>query len=188
LPTNWYGAYYNPITHGSVGWGDRLTLTRAIARIDKQNVPDNPVINAIAGNEISYVLKPSLTTPIPASVTSNVIIKDYLPRDLDFVNGSANFPPTDVLNNPDGTQVITWDLGPRMPGQPIPEITFRVKIRPDAPNNSTSSNRAVIESPDDGSLESARTDKADVNIGNASAFRIFKRPVREFVLQTVTGL
>jgi uncharacterized repeat protein (TIGR01451 family) len=181
LPPDWSGAYYDPISHYAVSWGDRLTLTRAVARIDKQNVPNNPVVNAIAGGEVAFILKPSLTTPIPASVSSNVIVKDKLPGDLDYLVGSANFPPTSVVNNPDGTQLITWDLGPRLPGQPIPDITYKTRVRPDAPNNSTATNTVVIESPDDGSLESARTDKVDVNIGNAAAFRIFKEVDREVI-------
>jgi uncharacterized repeat protein (TIGR01451 family) len=183
IPTDWYAGYYQRDNNYYVGWGDRLTLTRAIARVDKQNVPNQPVVNAVAGTEVSFILKPSLTTPIPASVASNIIVKDSLPIDLDYVIGSANIPPTTVANNPDGSQTVTWDLGPRLPGQPIPDITYKARIRPDAANNSTSTNTVVIESPDDGSLESARTDKVDINVGNTAAFRIFKEVDRELINQ-----
>jgi hypothetical protein len=183
IPPGWYGGYYQRDTNVYIGWGDRLTLTRAMARIDKQNVPNQPVVNAIAGSEVSFVLKPTLTSPIPASMTSDVIVKDYLPADLDYVTGSANLPPTSVVNNPDGTQVLTWDLGPRLPGQPIPDITYKARVRPDATNNSTATNKVVIESPDEGSLESARTDTVAVNVGNTAAFRIFKEVDRELIEQ-----
>jgi uncharacterized repeat protein (TIGR01451 family) len=174
MPIDWYGGYYQRDLNYYVGWGDRLTLTRAVVRVDKQNVPNQPVVSAIAGATVSFVLKPSLTAPIPTAVSSTVILKDTLPPNLDYVVGSANLPPTSVVNNPDGSQGLTWDFGAHVPGQALPEITYQTIVRPDAPNNSTSTNIAVIDSPDDGSLVSARTDKVDVNIGNAAAFRIFK--------------
>jgi uncharacterized repeat protein (TIGR01451 family) len=174
MPTDWYGGYYQRDTHYYVSWGDRLTLTRAVARVDKQNVPNQPVVSAIAGGEVPFLLKPSLTAPVPTTIASNVVLKDTLPPNLDYVVGSANIAPTSVVNNPDGSQLLTWDLGSRVPGQSLPEISYKTTVRPDAANNSTSTNAVVIDSPDDASLESARTDKVDVNIGNAAAFRIFK--------------
>ncbi len=174
MPAGWRGGYYNPVTHAQAGWGDRLVLTRAQVRVDKQNVPNNPVVNAIAGDEVSFVLKPTITAPVPTIVQSNVILKDTLPINLDYVVGSANIPPTSIVDNPDGSQLLIWDLGPRVPGQVLSDITYKAKVRLDAANNSTSTNIAVIESPDDATPVATRTDKVDVNIGNAAAFQIFK--------------
>jgi uncharacterized repeat protein (TIGR01451 family) len=174
MPTDWYGGYYQRDINYYVGWGDRLTVTRAVVRVDKQNVPNQPVVNAIAGAEVPFVLKPSITAPVVTTIASDVILKDILPPNLDYVVGSANIPPTSVVNNPDGSQLLTWDFGARVPGQSLPDITYKTTVRPDAANNSTSTNTAIIDSPDDASLASARTDKVDVNIGNAAAFRIFK--------------
>ncbi len=174
MPTDWYGGYYQRDINYYVGWGDRLTLTRAVVRVDKQNVPNQAVVNAIAGAEVSFVLKPSITAPVPTNLASTVILNDTLPANLDYKIGSASVPPTTVVNNPDGTQLLTWDFGARIPGQALPEITYKTIVRPDAANNSTATNTVVINSPDDGSLESARTDSVAVTIGNSAAFRIFK--------------
>jgi uncharacterized repeat protein (TIGR01451 family) len=174
MPTDWYGGYYQRDINYYVGWGDRLTLTRAVVRVDKQNIPNQAVVNAIAGAEVPFILKPSITAPVPTSLASNVILKDTLPANLDYKAGSANIPPTTIVNNPDGTQLLTWNLGARVPGQPLPEITYKTVVRPDAANNSTATNTVVIDSPDDASLESARTDRVDVTIGNTAAFKIFK--------------
>jgi uncharacterized repeat protein (TIGR01451 family) len=174
MPTDWYGGYYQRDINYYVGWGDRLTLTRTIVRVDKQNVPNQPVVSAIAGAEVPFLLKPSITAPIPTTIASPVILTDLLPPNLDYVVGSANIAPTSIVNNPDGSQLLTWDLGLHVPGQPLPEISYKTTVRPDAANNSTSTNTAVIDSADDASLLSARTDKVDINIGNTAAFRIFK--------------
>jgi uncharacterized repeat protein (TIGR01451 family) len=174
MRAGWAGGYYNPTTHSNTGWGDRMTVMRAVVRVDKQNVPNQPVVNALAGAQVTFVLKPTITAPIPTVVTSPVILKDTLPPDLDYVVGSANVPPTSTINNPDGSQLLTWDFGPRVPGQPLPDITYKANVRLDSANNSTSTNIAVIESPDDLTQLSYRTDKVDVNIGNAASFQIFK--------------
>jgi uncharacterized repeat protein (TIGR01451 family) len=175
LPSGWSGGVYNPDTNDGVGWGDRLTLTRAIARIDRQNVPNNPTINAVAGNEVNFVLKSSLTVNGgDGSSTGNVTIVDVLPAYLDYVPGSANVLPTSIVTNGDGTKTITWDLGLRVVNQPIPDITYRATIRPDTPNNTTAITQSIISSPEDGSLLESRTDTTSLNVGNASAFVVFK--------------
>jgi hypothetical protein len=175
MPSGWRGAYYDADIHYYVGWGDRLTLTRAIVRVNKENVPNVEVKPALAGSRTSFVLKSTITSPInPAPVNPSVIVKDTLPAYLKYVAGSANFPPASIVNNTDGTTTITWDLGVRTPNQVIPDITFDADIRADAPNNASLINQAVIESPDDASLASARTDFVTLSIGNAAAFSIFK--------------
>jgi uncharacterized repeat protein (TIGR01451 family) len=181
MPAGWYAGYYQRDNHYYIGWGDRLFLTRVLTRIKKENVPNQPVVNAIAGSEVSFVLKPTLTAPVPASLPSDVLVKDFLPADLDYVVGSANLPPTSVVNNPDGTQVVIWDFGPRMPGQPLPEISYKAMVRPDAANNSTATNVATIYSPDEGSPEPVRSGTVNVTVGNTAAFRIFKEVDRVLI-------
>jgi uncharacterized repeat protein (TIGR01451 family) len=150
-------------------------MTRAIVRIDKQNVPNNPTINAVAGSEVTFILKSTITAGInPPPTNPNVTIRDILPATMNYVVGSASIAPTSIVTNPDSTKTITWNLGPRTPNQVVPDITYRASIRPDTPNNATVTNTAIIESPDDGTLEQYRTDIASVSIGNAASFRIFK--------------
>jgi uncharacterized repeat protein (TIGR01451 family) len=175
MPTDWYGGYYQRDINYYIGWGDRLTMTRAIVRIDKQNVPNNPTINAVAGSEVTFILKSSITAGVnPPPVNPNVTIRDILPATMNYVVGSASIAPTSIITNPDSTKTIIWDLGPRTPNQVVPDITYRASIRPDTPNNATVVNTAIIESPDDATLEQYRTDIASVTVGNASSFRIFK--------------
>jgi uncharacterized repeat protein (TIGR01451 family) len=182
MPNGWYAGYYQPDSNYYIGWGDRLTLTRAIVRLDKQNVPNLPVVSAVAGSQVSFVLKPTITAGIsPAPVNPNVIVRDTLPVTMNYVSNSSNITPDSVTVNPDGTTTIVWNLGSRTPNQSVPDITYKATIRPDTPNNATVINTATIESSDDGSLEQYRTDIASVNVGNAASFQIFKEVDREII-------
>lgn len=175
MPTGWYGGYYQRDINYYVGWGDRLTLTRAIVRLDKQNVPNQPTINAVAGAQVTFVLKSTITAGInPPPTNPNVTIRDILPATMNYVAGTASIVPTSVAVNPDGTTTIIWNLGARTPNQVVPDITYKASIRPDTPNNATVVNTAIIESPDDATLEQYRTDIASITVGNAASFRIFK--------------
>ncbi|MEM7713093.1 MAG: hypothetical protein AAF349_05855 [Cyanobacteria bacterium P01_A01_bin.68] len=172
----WYLGTYNPETHGgSKQWGDRLFLTRAIVRIDKETSPNDSVDNIRTGDTVTFALNTSVNSVInPAPVNPNVVVRDILPKELDYVPGSASLPPTNVTENPDGTTTIEWDLGQKIPNEPISPITFDARAKFDVPNNTDAVNKAIIESPDDGSPESARTDIRTVTIGNVAAFGIFK--------------
>jgi uncharacterized repeat protein (TIGR01451 family) len=110
-----------------------------------------------------------------------VTVQDILPATMNYVIGSASIVPTSVVKNPDDTTTITWDLGSRMPNQPVNDITYKASIRPDAANNSTSVNTAIISSPDDATAVSARTRTASVTIGNPASFKIFKEVDRTIV-------
>ncbi len=182
MPAGWFAGFYQQDDNGYAGWGDRLTMTRAIVRIDKQNTPNQPVISAAAGTEVTFKLKSTITATVnPAPVSPQVVVRDILPATMNYVVGSANVVPTSVVNNPDGTTTITWQLGSLVPNVTVPDITYRAKIRLDAPNNSTAVNTAIIESPDDSSPESARRRIASVTIGNPASFQIFKEVAQNLV-------
>ncbi len=175
MPTDWYAGFYQRDTNYYIGWGDRLTMTRAIVRLDKQNVPNQPTINAVAGSQVTFVLKSTITAGVnPPPVNPNVTIRDILPATMNYVVGSASVVPTSVVVNTDGTTTILWNLGPRTPNQVVPDITYKASIRPDTPNNATVINTAIIESPDDATLEQYRTDTVSITVGNAASFQIFK--------------
>jgi uncharacterized repeat protein (TIGR01451 family) len=183
MAPQWTGGYYDPTNHWYVGWGDRLALTKAIVRIDKQNVPNQPTVTGRTGDTLNFVLNPTLTLPItpPPSFTPSVVVKDVLPKGLTYIAGSASIVPTQITPNLDGTTTLEWNLGPRTPNQVIPPITLSAKANFDVPNNSTLVNSGVIESPDDASLASARTDTASVLIGNTSAFGIYKEVQKQLI-------
>jgi uncharacterized repeat protein (TIGR01451 family) len=182
MPTDWFAGFYRQEDNGYAGWGDRLTMTRAIVRIDKQNTPNQPTISATAGSEVTFKLKSTITATVnPAPVSPNVVVRDILPATMNYVVGSANTVPSSVVTNADNTTTITWNLGARAPNQSVPDITYNAKIRPDAPNNSTAVNTAIIESADDSSPESSRTRIASVTIGNPASFQIFKEVAQSLV-------
>lgn len=183
---NWRTGSYNPATHGgSKSLGDRLTLTRAITRINKETTPDDNEVTAIsAGETISFKLIPTLTATVdPPPVSPVVKVIDRLPEYLSYVENSANIAPTTITNNSDNTTTLEWDLGTQTPNQPLPEITFDSQANLDAPNNVSAINTAIVESPDDASDESSRSDTRTVTIGNLAAFRIFKQTVESSIPQ-----
>lgn len=182
MPAGWFAGFYQQDTNYYAGWGDRLTMTRAIVRIDKQNTPNQPTISAVAGSEVTFRLKSTITATVnPAPVSPNVIVRDILPATMNYVVGSATPVPSSVITNPDGTTTMIWNLGARTPNQTVPDITYKAKIRLDAPNNSTAINTAIIESPDDSSPESSRTRIASVTIGNPASFQVFKEVAQTLV-------
>jgi uncharacterized repeat protein (TIGR01451 family) len=183
MAPQWTGGYYDPTNHWYVGWGDRLTVTKAIVRIDKQNVPNQPTVTARTGDILSFVLNPTLTLPItpPPGFTPIVVVKDLLPSGLTYVPGSASIIPSQITPNLDGTTTIEWNLGPRTPNQVIPQITLSARANFDVPNNTTLVNSGIIESPDDASLASTRTDTASVLVGNTAAFGIYKEVRKQII-------
>lgn len=178
----WYVGSYNPNTHeGTKSFGDRLRLTRAVVRVEKETVPNN-VNTVLAGNTVDFSLRPTVTTTIdPAPLSPTVTLRDVLPSEMSYVSGSASIPPTSVTSQPDGTTVVEWNLGTRVPNQPIDPITFTARVGVDVLNNTDAINTAIVESPDDGSDESERTDLRTVTVGNSAAFGISKAVAEEII-------
>lgn len=179
----WYVGNYNPTTHGGLkNYGDRLRLTRAIVRVDKETVPNDSVNSSLAGETVDFSLNPSITATIdPAPLSPTVTLRDVLPPEMSYVSGSASIPPTSVTPQPNGTTIIEWNLGTRVPNQPVDPITFTALVGVDVLNNTDAVNTAIVESPDDGSDESERTDIRTVTIGNSAAFGISKAVVEEII-------
>lgn len=179
----WYVGSYVPATHaGTKAFGDRLRLTRAIVRVEKETVPNDNVNSVLAGETVDFSLNPSITATIdPAPLSPTVTLRDVLPPEMSYVSGSANTPPTSVTPQPDGTTIIEWNLGTRVPNEPVDPITFTALVGVDVLNNTDAINTVIVESPDDGSSESERTDIRTVTIGNSAAFGISKAVVEEII-------
>jgi len=190
----WYYGSYNPVNHGgSKAFGDRLFLTRAIVRIQKETVPNDSVDSIStsdeidpgtgeANNVVTFLLRSSVTATIdPAPTQPDVIVRDILPAELAYNSASANLPPTSITINPDGTTTLVWNLGPQIPNDPVSDITFKATANFDVSDGTQAINTAIIESPDDGSDESTRTARRTITIGNAAAFGIVKAVPNEFV-------
>ncbi len=173
---NWYNGTYNPVDHsGTKAYGDRLTFVRGIVRITKETVPNDEVNSVLAGGTVTFQLNPSVTAPIdPAPSNPEVTVTDVLPAGLSYIVGSASIPPTSVTPNPDGTTTIVWALGPRVPNQPLPPITFDTQVSTLVANNTSLVNETVISSPEDGSPESIRDDERSIKVGNPGAYGLDK--------------
>jgi hypothetical protein len=126
MPAGWFAGFYQENDNGYAGWGDRLTMTRAIVRIDKQNTPNQPTIAAVAGSQVTFKLKSTITATVnPAPVSPTVTIRDILPATMTYLPGSANVVPSSIVANPNGTTTITWTLGSLIPNQPVPDIIYK---------------------------------------------------------------
>jgi hypothetical protein len=154
------GSYLpNGGVNGSLG--DTVNQGYATARVTKTVgaitdpsgtlVPGGATATQIAaGNTVTYVLTPTLTSPV-AAASSSVQVKDILPPYLDFVAGSASLAPSSVQNNTPGPgyTTIVWDIPGVIPNTAIAPITFRALSASTGPSGESLPNFAVVSSPAD---------------------------------------
>ncbi|MEM7064142.1 MAG: hypothetical protein AAF572_13390 [Cyanobacteria bacterium P01_B01_bin.77] len=191
---SWHSGNYQPNDHSGNDDGDRLRLTRVVARIDKKtDAPNNSVdadnlINTvIPESDVTFVLEPTLTSSIINGPDVNVTLTDTMPPELSYIPGSANIEPTTTTVNADGTTVLLWDLGARIPGQPLPSISFQAMVRFDVMTGTPVTNRVVIDAfddqnvPLDSSPASQRTGSRSINVASDAIFSVFKEAVEPLI-------
>ncbi len=170
---NWMLSTYDETT--ALGnYGDRLFLTKVAVRINKDSDPsgENQVL---AGDPLSFRLQPSATTPgTPPQLTTDVTITDTLPEWYQYTIGSASPPPSTFTTKPDGTTDLVWEFPGTVINMPMSPITYDVTVTPTTPDQTAAINSVVISSPNDGSLESLRTDIYSVLVLNPAGFSISK--------------
>lgn len=177
---NWMLSSYDETT-GLGNYGDRLFLTKAAVRIDKDSDPAGKK-QVLAGDPLSFLLQPSATTPgSPPELTTDVTVTDTLPQAYDYVLGSASPPPANFTKNPDGTTTLLWEFPDTVINQSMAPITYDVVVTPTTPDQTSAVNRAVISSPNDGSPENVRSDTHSILVLNPSGFSIAKSPVGTLV-------
>jgi len=175
---HWLVGSYDPKTSmndpHSGSPGDRLGLTRALARISKETGNDDGINSVGLGQQFEYVLKPVFTTNAPAgaAVDDQVTVTDVLPPGLAYVAGSAvqggaPFEPvvTDCTGaaTPDpsctqaGETVLFWDLGTRTPNEDIDPIVFKAEVGFENADGTVLNNTAFVDSPSDASPQAVRT-------------------------------
>lgn len=160
------GSYPAP-SHSTNSCGDRLALTRALARIDKTTQPSNTVNVVEAGGEVTFELAPTFTS-VGGSITENVKIVDDLPAGTNYVTGSAMqngapFPPV-VTGSPGTGQTLTWDLGTLQVNTPIPPIEFTMSVPSFTAGGTQLVNTARIETIADVSDANERSDTRSVSV------------------------
>lgn len=160
------GSYPAP-SHSRNGCGDRLALTRALARIEKTTQPANATNVVEAGGQVTFELTPNFTS-VGGSITENVQIIDELPIGTEYVAGSATqggspFPPV-LTGNISTGQVLTWDLGTVQVNVPIPSIEFTMSVPSYTAGGTQLVNTARIETIADISDDALRTDTRAVTV------------------------
>ena len=160
------GSYPAP-SHGTNGCGDRLALTRALARIDKTTQPANATNVVEAGGQVTFELAPNFTS-IGGSITENVKVVDELPVGTEYVVGSATqggapFPPI-VTGNISTGQVLTWDLGTIQANVPIAPISFAMSVPTYTQGGTQLTNTARIDTVADISDVAQRSDIRAVSV------------------------
>lgn len=191
---SWQLGRYQPDDHSGNDDGDRLRLTRVIARIDKKTDDPNNSIDAdnlintvIPESDVTFVLEPTITSFIVNGPEVNVTLTDTMPAELSYVPGSANIEPTTITVNADGTTALVWDLGARVPGQPLPSISFQATVRFDVLTGTPVTNRVVIDAfddqnfPLDSSPVSQRTGARSINVASDAIFSVFKEPLEPLI-------
>ncbi len=185
---NWQRGSYDPNVHDrSLGRGDRLYLTRALARVEKFVNGNNKAASAQVDDTVTFTLNPTLSAPIPTTVQTTVTLTDTLPKFLNYQVGTDQGCTTSctltVQNNTDGTTTLTWTWTNISPGDPIPDVSFDAQASDLTTTGTTLTNQAIIASPDDFTPEAQRTDAATVTIENPASFALFKETVTPSIPQ-----
>jgi hypothetical protein len=138
---------------------------------------------AAPGNIIPFKLFPQVgdldwnssepVWPVPGAAAQNVVVTDVLPKNLDYVPGSAtinNVPqePTVAANTPGpGQTTLTWDLGTVADGTTL-TIRFNGRVSAFAANQEILKNVATIASPSDPSNSNFKRDEAEVSVRSSA--------------------
>lgn len=151
----WHGRYRATDDNAQYPRGDQLVAANAAVALNKratspQVAPGAPAPIA-AGSPITFEVRPEIVTPDGvADRAAGVTVSDSLPAGFVFDAGSATPPATTAVAQPDGSTLLTWDLG-RIRQGAEPVITYTAIS--DRFVVGQFLNRAIVASPDDpGSL------------------------------------
>lgn len=185
----WRQSTYNPTTHTGMGFGDRLTLTRGVVRINKESKDSDvtsystSIVSTSGGRTVDYRLSPTFTSPVMASVTDTVTVEDCLPSAMSYVLGSASITPNIVqVSSPAGAGItcqpgetyLRWDLPNQQMNIAIPPITYRALVS-EAAMPGTYTNTARVSSPaDQVSTDSLRSASVQAQVVQPSGIKINK--------------
>lgn len=137
----------------------------------------------VAGAEPKLRLSPSVSAPVDTSKSYPASVEVCLPPRTSYIAGSSTVKPgEDVLveaGMTKGTSVtcvpgeryMVFDLGRRIPNEPVPPIEMVVKIATSAPNGDVAA-RAAVQLDGDPSPASNRTDRAPLQIESPIGIRI----------------
>ena len=165
-------------TQVSNGCGDRLALTRAVARVEKTTLPGDLIDVVQSGGTVRYKIA-STYTSINA-VSDNITIVDNLPAGVSYAPNSAiwnNIPREPVVTGTPATgQTLTWNLGVLAANAAIPDIEFDINVPITANNGTHLDNSVTIEAPlTDGSSDAQRSDERRVTVSSPASLILAKK-------------
>ncbi|HEY4066273.1 MAG TPA: SdrD B-like domain-containing protein [Burkholderiaceae bacterium] len=170
------GATYTSPFNCSDARCDRVTVMNELVRVVKDTVPSSVHVVG-AGQTVSFVLSPTLTSGLASPAVSHVTVVDTLPAGLAYVAGSASIAPAGVVVNADGTTTITWNLGAVTPNTAIAPITLNTVVSPLVVDQTPLANRVVVSSDLDRSDAALRSWERDLTISNPGGLSVVKTPL-----------
>ena len=160
------GAFPTP-NHSRNSCGDRLALSRTLARVSKTTLPGNSINVLEAGGQIFFQLSPVFTS-IGGAIPDDVTIVDTIPAGAEYVVGSATqggvlFNPT-IIGDVNIGQTLTWDLGSITANTPIDPIEFAMTTPVFTASGTTITNTVRIDAVTDESTAEQRSDTRTVTV------------------------
>jgi len=156
---------------------DRVTVTEALARIDKDTVPSGATSFQV-GKPISFILKPTLTGSLTLT-GANYVIRDIMPPSMYYVHGSASRVPDTWFPQIDGSgnTILQWTFSNISPGDTLPNITYTANTETTMTSIVGLPNIAQVTYAWDVSPLSLRQDTYNLTLVQNSQYALFKRPV-----------
>lgn len=160
------GSYPTP-THSRNNCGDRLALSRTLARISKTTLPGDTINVLEAGGQVFFKLSPVFTS-IGGAIPDDITIVDTIPAGTEYVVNSATqngapFEPT-ITGNVNTGQTLTWDLGSINANTPIDPIEFAMTTPIFTTAGTTITNTVRIDAVTDESTVEQRSDTRTVTV------------------------
>ena len=110
---------------------------------------------------------------------SNFTIEVEIPKYLKYVEGSCKYEPASIVENSDGSSVVTWEFNDWSLSKSLPYLYYYLEISPYAPNNLSRTIYSYIYSSD--TLGRYGYDYDSFYIINLSGSSVRKRIVRNYL-------
>ena len=185
------GGTYHP-GESPVVTGDRWSLVRAEMSIRKWTVAgqvngvdatgvaaDGQTGSAKAGSPVIWHVHPTLSAiSDPAAPVNNVTITDTLPKGAEYDAAATaalgGLVPSSATVNADGTTTLVWQLGTRIPNQPLPDLQVATHVDPFLLNNTTLTNKVNIKGDGIVPVAAAHNDTHSVTVTQPGSLQLKK--------------
>ncbi len=188
---SWTGRNYQPSPENASNDGDRATLVRLRARLEKRSITPAADIgntgSTVAGNEIVWELLPALqSSATPPGTALNVTVVDVLPPDSTYnatctAARADGTPPDNIEPNTDrdgnaapGYTRLTWDLGDRVANSVFTPIVICTDSNSLAPDGTSVVNYGEINADNVVNALSERSDEHTVVLQQTGSMQLSK--------------